>query len=562
MDSRRFLFLLLLSALSLPVLAKGKVVSPSEVRFRSPLDIPILLSGNFGEIRSNHFHTGIDIATEGREGLDIHACEDGYVSRIRVGPYGYGKAIYITHNNGYTTVYGHLREFVGDIGGYVESEQYRRESFEIDMQLGPHDLPVSKGDVVALSGNSGSSGGPHLHFEVRQGETPMNPLNFGFKVADSKRPEATRIYFYPVFEKAPVQKPISRSLLGSAGKLRASTKVVLGCDRVGIGIDAFDRQDGRNNRNGIYRAELWVDEELRFTFQMDSLSFREKRYLNAHSDVEESVRNRRKLHRLFRLPGNGLSLYPEEQGDGFIRLDSARSIQVKLWDHAGNLTTASAQIEPDSIPAEPSRDYIQALEWYKDNYFYSEELMLRMPDEALYDDLWLQYESGEGKWSSIHYVHEPFIQLHQEAELSIKTEDLPEPLIDRALIVHKDHRGRTRNMGGHWEDGYLKTRTDRLGTFYVTVDTLPPVIHTSGWKSGQNLSRSRELVFKISDNLSGVVRYRVEVDGQWILMDYDAKRNRLAHRFDDRIGKGRHELRVMVEDERGNRSERNLWFVR
>lgn len=536
----------------------------AQYNFRAPLDIPLLLTGNFGELRNSHFHAGLDIATNAQEGLKVYSCESGYVSRIRVGPYGYGRALYIKHDNGLTTVYGHLSRFNDDITDFLRFVQYKKERFEVDIELKPDQIRVERGTMVAYSGNSGSSGGPHLHFEVRRGDTPLNPMNFGFKIGDDKAPEVGDLYVYPQFAGYPEQEPQKVYLYRSGNTYKPKGGIVYsGGESVGLGLYAWDRQNGRNNRNGVYKMELKVDGETRFKFVLDSLSFYEKKYINAHVDYREKVENKRRLHRLFRLPGNKISLY--EQDNGLISLypGEDRQIQVLLTDHKGNESRVEFELQlREGMLPQPVK-YVQEMQWNEDNYFYSESCIISFPSDCLYDNLYLDYRKIPGtKYSDIHKIEQVFTPLHKPVDLSIESYNLSEEQYKKAVVIREDHEGDHQCIGGRFENGFMKVKAEKLGSFFVDLDSVPPRIKPLNIYEGKYMGKSSAMRFSISDNLSGIQSFRAEVDGEWILMEWDPKNRLLQYRFDGRIARGEHELVLRVKDAKDNLAETKIRFRR
>ena len=280
----RILFVLLF--LSAILLSNSQMAYPKDY-FRKPLDIPLILSGTFGELRSNHFHSGLDIKTQKRTGLKILASAEGYVSRIKISHWGYGKALYITHPNGYTTVYGHLKKFSPEIEEYVKKRQYEKESFVIQLFPKSDELKVEKGELIAFSGNSGSSGGPHLHYEIRDANAkPINPMYFGIDIADTKKPEVRAGVVYSFGDTSHVNQSNSIKNLvlkkQTDGSLLANKITAYGT--IGFGINAIDRQDGALNHNGIFDLEMKVNGTTVYHHSVNTFSFSESRYINSLVD--------------------------------------------------------------------------------------------------------------------------------------------------------------------------------------------------------------------------------------------------------------------------------------
>ena len=315
---KNYYFIFLLS-----VLALGQNHYPKDY-FRSPLDIPLQLSGNFGELRPNHIHSGFDFKTQQKEGLNVFAAADGYVSRIKISQSGYGKAIYITHPNGYTTVYGHLKCAVGEIEKYIKKEQYKKQTYEIELLLNPEYLPIKKGEIIALSGNTGGSDGPHLHFEIRdtQSEKIINPMFFGFDavLTDTKAPSVSSLLVYPMDENAIVnesKRPISVSLSQQEdGSYLAEN--VLATGKIGFGITTIDFDNVSWNANGIYKVQTFLNGKEYFGYQFDTFAFDETRYVNALIDYAKYKTQGQRVQRLFMKNPFPLSLIQTSEENGLL----------------------------------------------------------------------------------------------------------------------------------------------------------------------------------------------------------------------------------------------------
>jgi hypothetical protein len=341
-----------------PSLFYGQVKEYPTDYFRSPLEIPLNLSGSFGELRTNHFHAGIDIKTEQREGLNVVAAADGYVSRIKVSSVGYGYALYIDHPNGYTTVYGHLQKYSAKIDEYVKGQQYELESFSIDLYPDRGLLPVMKGEIVGLSGNSGGSGGPHLHFEVRETATEklVNPLLFGFQVKDKIPPSVSNVWIVPLTDSSWVngaRLPVALETKGGGLKTTTLPKVY---GDVGFAITTVDMLDGNSNRCGIYRIEFFVDGLQVYGQRMDRLDFTTNRAMNAHTIYERFKKDRSSIHGSYRLPGNPLDIYDNLVNDGVISFRDGKThvCEYRLLDIMGNETRVKFNVQSQTAPGKPA----------------------------------------------------------------------------------------------------------------------------------------------------------------------------------------------------------------
>ncbi|MDX5427031.1 MAG: M23 family metallopeptidase [Bacteroidota bacterium] len=561
---RKHLLVLLTAFLSLPVFGQsGKY--PKDA-FRSPLDIPLVLSGTFGELRGNHFHSGIDIKTEGREGKKVFAAADGEIVRINVSPWGYGNALYVRHPNGFTTVYAHLQRFSTEIQAYVKRAQYRNQTFEVELYPPKGTFPVKSGDVIALSGNSGGSGGPHLHFEIRDTRTeePINPLLFGFEVPDHRAPDPEYITLVPLDENSWVED--GREKLIPLGNNRFKVaKTLRAYGNVGLSTYVIDRLDGAWNSNGIFFIDQYVDSVQTFHFDTERLAFHETRYINAHMDYGEYLHRGRKTHRTFRLPCDELRMYGELKQDGVIEVlpGQTRTVRLVAGDVAGNTTEIEVRIA-GVLPEHHSPPDGNRYPCQQVNFFRIDGLEAVFKAGSFYSDAWLTTSLEMGKDSIPRYSIEPVdIPVHHRFDLSIAVPPALSSIPGNQLcILRKDHRNRLDYEGGKLENGRISTRPRDLGTFYIGVDSIPPVIRPLNISNGKDLTGWRSIRIKVSDDLSGLSEYKATIDGKWVLMEYDAKYDLLYHQFEDDFPSGEHVFSLEVADDRGNRTSFQAHFSR
>lgn len=539
--------------------------------FRNPTGIEWRLSGTFGEPRGNHFHAGSDVRTGGTVGYKLYAIGDGYVARIRVSPFGYGKALYIAHPNGYTSVYAHMDSFSPRIDSLVRARQYRDESFDQDIYLEAAALPVIEGEVIGLSGNSGGSAGPHLHFEIREtaSQHALNPLFFGYAVADSRPPDFLGVRITSVRSGFYDRRDVTHREYYPASSLRDTLRVPAG--KLAIGAHGYDRQDGGENKNGVFRMETLADGELISQWTMDRLSFDEGRYVNAFRDFEDRQRSRT-VYNAFRLPGNRLGVYESLAGDGFIDLGpgQVRRITVRLYDFHRNLTERSFTVLGMEPAAEKEEAY-QAdtafhVRWDTDFSWQGEDFRIYLPAGSLYDDAYLVYRADRndkpGNYSPVHQWHDTFVPLHKQAVVQVAAPVLPQSLRDKAVLVHRDLNGKEQALTTFWKDGLVSARCNEVGSFTVRADTVAPTVTLLNFNGKTRTFRGNQIRVRIADNLSGIDTYRGEVDGKWVLFDYDAKRNLLVYDFDEYCPPGEHTLRLVVTDGVKNLTELKQAFLR
>lgn len=539
--------------------------------FREPLDLAPQASGSFGELRPNHFHSGTDYRTNQKEGYPVYAVADGYISRIRVQIGGGGHALYVDHPNGYTSVYMHLSRYNDKIAAFKTKKQYAEKEFAVDFILDKGLIEVKKGDVIAYSGNTGGSAGPHLHFELRNTKTehPINAQLFGLTIPDRIPPTLTGLTLYNlddgIFdEHTPRQHFILNGNNGHYGLNTSAPIAVNGA--FGLGVTAVDQSSVSPNKNGIYSIELLLDGVPVFNSVFESFSFEESRAINSYIDYPYYILKSRRIQKSFIEPGNRLEIYRHVVNDGIIKLKDQEVHQVlyRVKDVMGNTSTlAFAVKENPTLSIDRSRPKATQIFKYKDeNNFKTAEIDLVLPKGSLYSDLHFVYTKGNQPtkgYSAIHHVHNRMMPLHKAYTLAIKADDmLSADLKDKALIV--DTRGNSH--GGRFDNGFVKTTTSSFGSFYITVDTIAPTIRSLTLAPGKNLAGVKRMSFKITDNLSGIKSFHGYLNDKWVLMEYDAKTASLWHTFEADLPKGKHHFHLIVKDMKDNEQTFQAEFVR
>ncbi|MBS1528589.1 MAG: M23 family metallopeptidase, partial [Bacteroidetes bacterium] len=482
--------------------------------FRYPLDLPPSTAGSFGELRPNHFHSGLDFKTNGRTGYPVHAAYDGYVSRLRVQFGGFGHAIYITHPNGFTTVYGHIERFSPEMEKLIRDTQYKQQSFEVDFKLAPFQLPVCKDDVIAWSGNAGASEGPHLHFEIRDSETEetINPQLFGLTIPDRVPPTLGTICVYhlggqPFSEKTQRQ---FFGITGSAGHYRlAKPQVINVSGDTGFGITATDMNSTSFNHNGIYSIELMVDGQKVYTFSVERFAFDQTRAINAYIDYPAFLSAHRFIQKCFILPGNKITLYPQAINRGIVNFtdNAIHDVEYIVKDVAGN--TATLKIKVKSSPQKTvsrNPDNSTLFHYDRQNEFGNDKVKVIIPAGNLYDDVYFTYSTlpeKKGTFSEIHRILNRFTPINDSYELWLKPDSSIDQLAAKAVIVNTNGDC----PGGVYQDGYVKAHPHEFGDFFIKLDTVPPVIRPLNIKNGVNMAKMQRIALKIGDNLSGIKNY-------------------------------------------------------
>lgn len=560
-----------------PFLISGQGSYPAN-DFISPLDITLSVSGTFGELRNTHLHSGIDFRTMGVEGVPMRTVADGYVSRIMVSPSGFGKAIYIHHPNGYTSVYGHCRNFAPEIDAYIKNEQYRMETFAVNLFPEAALFPVKQGDIIAYSGNTGSSRGPHLHFEIRKtsGQIPLNPLHFGFEVKDFIRPQIERFLVYPYGEGSSVDgnsNPVEFELAGwgPVYRLKSGDTISVSGD-IYFGIETYDRLNDSNNRNGVYSVEIFQDSALVYAHKKDGFPFSETRYVMSLMDYPRFVSERKRIQRTRIEPNNRLSVYTKADNNGIFRFDENRvyTMQYVVKDAHANESVLTFHIRGSNPPVvaatqPPAQQAGQLiLNWNTPNLFESDGMMLEIPEGALYDTVHFRFSVGKvvpDSYAPLYRIHHKYTALHGFCRLSIKPDAIPGHLRDKALIVLVD-KAKFSAVGGTWDGDYLTARIRDFGDYTITADTLAPEIFPLNIYPGKNISDQSTVRIRIKDDLAGIETYRATMNNHWILMEWDPKNDLLVYTLDEKTLPGSNDFRLTVTDTRGNESVYEAVLIR
>jgi len=537
--------------------------------FRLPLDIPPLLSANFGELRTDHFHSGIDFKTQGTIGKNIYACADGYISRIKITSASYGKTLYITHPNGLITVYAHLNNFNLQLENYTREKQYEKQSYEIDIFPEPNEIPVLKSDIIGLSGNSGYSFGPHLHFEIRDARNndPINPLLFDFNIADNVQPKIFSLIAYPqnnigVIENS-FQKQRFLAIRNNGNYKLTDIDTLEAFGPIGFAIEANDYLNNTHNKCGIYKSTLFVDGQKYFSHKIDKFSFAETRYINSHMDYELNLDKKKKTHKSFIEPNNKLSIYDYIYKNGIVNFSDSLIHEIKyiIEDTHGNISTLFFHVKsnPHLINLKNEIAYTSLFRYETMNVFDTGQIRIEIPAYALYDSLLFNFsiDSNSKFLTPIYHIHNMFTPIHKYFDITFKidtaTINLPK---DKLLVCSFDTKNKVIPIGGEFFDTTLETKTRYFGPYFVSIDTIKPEIIPETFIEGKDLSHREEISFIIKDDLSGIKSYNGYIDDIWVLFEYDSKNDRITYYFDEKMQNEKsHKIFIIVEDERGNIAE-------
>ncbi len=508
----------------------------SKTDFASPLDIPLLLSGNFGELRPNHFHAGVDFKTQSKEGLNIYAIKEGYVSRIRVGAYGYGKALYITHPNGYTSVYAHLQKFSPAIEAYVKKQQYAKKAFEIEIYPKASELPLKKRDLIGYGGNTGSSAGPHLHFEIRDSSAKaVNPLLYGYEIKDNIAPDVFQVVGYSLGMEAQIeQSQLPRQINTTKqpdGTFLADKIFALGT--IGFGIQSIDKQNDTYHHNGVYKVTMQVNGITQMQYVFDKLNFNEARYINTFIDYATYIEKKTRIQLLYRNKGNQIStIYTINKNDGQIDIQEGMSYVVTIIaeDIKGNITKINIPVEGKKQEIKEPRPIVDGklLIASRDQYYTFEGGNVYFPENTFYEDFLVQISSKNDTLT----LHNSSTAVHKFFNLSFDNKKFKEDEISQVFIARLDEKNRPLAEKTIYKNGAFTTRTRNLGRFTLMKDTIPPVLKPINFKQNGTVTTST-LKVEIKDDLSGIESYSASLNGEWVLFEYEPKNRMLTFDFSD-----------------------------
>ena len=555
----------ILLVISVFQLQAQKTIDPNY--FSNPLDIPMVLSGSFGELRSNHFHSGLDIKTQQRSGVPIYAPADGYVSRIKVGHYGYGKALYIKHPNGYSTVYAHLQRFETTIQDFVKKSQYKKERYEIELFPKENSLLVKKGDLIAYTGNSGSSGGPHLHYEIRDAYSrPMNPMLFGLEIPDTKDPSVTSVLAYPVSDDATVNQssePVKLRLIKQKdGSYK--TEKISAYGKIGFGIATTDQQNGAYNKNGVYRIKTSYNGKPKIDIKFEKFSFDETRYLNRYIDYTYFKEHKIKIQKLFRQTNNPLSIITQEDDNGFVNVADGFSSNytIEIKDYQGNLVHITIPVigkKDNTVAKKELPNDLQYIPSESSSTIQRGVFTVDFPKNALYQGSYLDIKtSGD----TLH-LHTDNIPVHKNISISMDISNYNALDKNKLYIARQAYKNTSYYTTTRREKNILTAKTRILGSYTLFMDTIAPTIKAANFTDGKWISNNKTLKIKIEDSHSGISSYRATLNGRFILMEYNYKKDVLTYDFNDNIiTDTKNNLRLIVTDNVGNSTTFEAIFFR
>lgn len=525
--------------------------------FDTPLQIDLLPNASFGELRADHFHSGMDFSTKGKKGIPIYAPADGEINRIKVSTFGYGKALYVKHKNGYTTVYGHLEDYAGETEEYVQKEQYRQEKFEVELFPTLHQLPVKKGDIIGYTGNTGGSGGPHLHYEVRDTETEeiINPLFFGLNrdIKDTEAPVLNGLMVYPLQSGSTVnnlQQPFVLSLSRQSDGTFVS-QTVYSNGVIGFGVNSYDTSNKSYGKNGLFRVKQTVNGSVTFEMVFDRFSFDETRYVNHYVDYKQVKSKKQWYQKLFTESELPLEMVKTLKHNGKITVNENESYTVKIEvsDFFGNTTTIVIPVVYKLFAVTDTQENSKGkpIDYKRDYIFEEDNLYVAWDAGTFYEDVVLDLNLQNNQIT----LHKDIIPVHKNIDVRINVSSLS---IDKEkAFIGLITKNEIRYFSTWKRDNDFRIRTKTLGTYGIFEDQTPPEIKNPNFKKGEKLTDKDKLTFEISDDLSGIGSYNGFINNQWALFEYDYKTKKLTHKLSDKIAvKGNNEVRIIVIDRVGN----------
>lgn len=537
--------------------------------FANPAPAPLLLSGNFGELRPSHYHMGLDIKTSGVENKPIYAAADGFISRIKIEPGGYGRAIYIAHPNGKTTLYAHLNKFNETIEKWVKEQQYLQQSWAIDLAPDPSLFPVKKGAFIANSGNTGGSLAPHLHFEIRDTKEGFNynPLLFQFPIEDKIPPTVQRLAIYDRSVSTYEQTPIIIAVKKVGNKYITQPEVVkVNYKRITLGFSAYDTHNGSHNRNGIYHAQLSLNGIPNIAFLMDSIHYDDTRYMNAHIDYKTLTLRTNWIHQLFQLPGYyPNSIYKTDKGNGVLDLSDGKvhNIKIEIRDAYKNLSIIETKIQysgnEKTHPAPKGKLFFPGM---LDGY-EAENVEFFIGEDCLYEATHIAHTelnaTDSNAVSKMHKIGETYIPLHKGFLVRLKANEILSPA-DQSKVLMLFSNGKKRyaervKWNGEWASAQFRD----FGHYQLVMDTVAPTIRFN-FAANTNLSAKKSLSFNVSDHY-GYAKVVATIDDQWVIFSNDKSRA-FIYEFDEKLLPGNHILKVVATDLVGNTTTETIQFTR
>lgn len=526
----------------------------------APVDIPIAVTGTFSEYRRSHFHTGLDIGTNRQKGLNIYSVNDGWISRIKISTTGYGKVLYILHPDGNTSVYAHLDKFSPKIQQYIKQKQYQTKQYEVDIYPKTNELLVSKGQIIGFSGNTGSSFGPHLHFEIRDpSNVPMNPLILPMDVPDSVAPIISNVFVYHYKGKEISSQKLQLVETGY-NEYRASSIKSFG--RVSLGIEMHDRSNLSYNVNGVYSVRIFQNGQTKLYYKFDKIKFNDSQYLNLLIDYPVYRSENQRIQRLKLHPENKGSIFNSEL-DGILKIENDSIYDVEVWveDFHKNRSVIRLEIIGDNLEThiktkteELTGNLLKRNESLKLKYGSKG---IFFPKGTFYSDVRLKINQN----GDTLFIDQDRFPIANQYEIRYDLSDLDSSWSDHSYIARLDKNNKVEFVSANKVNMHLTARLKQLGTYFLSMDNIPPIIKPINFASGSNVLDKQHLSIRVTDNLGSLSSYSATIDDDWVLFEYEPKDNLLTFDLNDIRPLGKERLLVIEATDKVGNTTRNVYSI-
>ncbi len=530
--------------------------------FRYPLDIPKKLNANFGEMRNNHFHMGLDLNTISKENWPLYAAAEGYIAKIKIESGGFGNAIYINHPNGLTTLYAHLNSYTPEVAAYIKQQQYKAESWKIELNIPANVFPVKKGQLIGYSGNTGASAGPHVHFEIREtvSEKCLNPQLFDFGITDNIPPTIYKIAIYDANKSLYEQTPrlIAVKKL-AANKYTIAKTIKVNTDKILVAVQATDRNSLSMNPNGFYSATLYKNDVKTSEFILDKISYDETRFENGHIDFKTKFNGGAYLQLLNALPGFTNDIYKDLPGKDLVTINDydVKNFKLEVKDANGNASVLEFKLQSENVSPAVTSNPINRITPNIINIKEGTGWQMYFPENCFYDvfdfKMTTTTSSSPQAYSPVFLPGPAYVPVHDTFYIRIRpNKEIPATLKDR-LVIQKEVKKKKDVQKVTWQRDMAQAEFKEFGSFILLADQVPPQIAAWGLKDSMNVSSMKKIVITVKDNLEEVKNFRAELDGKWLL--FSQRGNTFTYWMDEHFTPGEHLLKISVQDEAGNTSE-------
>ena len=531
-------------------------LNSQEYNLNSPIDLPLNLSGTFGEFRSSHFHYGLDVTTNKKSGYNVYSIDSGSITRIKVSTSGYGKVLYINHPNGLTSIYAHLKEFSPKIQEYIKTQQYLNKSYSVQKFFNNGEMKVNKGDLIGYTGNTGGSSGPHLHFEIRdtKSQNPINPLSFNYKYDDSNRPIIKSLYVFDEDDSLKKDNPKKYEIKKINDSLYIADKIIYS-NKIGIGIEVYDRQSKNNyNRNGVYEVKMFLDSVLSFSYKMDKINIDESVFRKIFYDYSLLKAKKKRIQKVYYPPNSKLNFLNHNVSTGIFKSSDKdeKDVLLEVSDWNNNKTYLNFKIEGntsnlleksiDGIEIATSQKYLikknnSEIGFKKNSFFNNVTLNIKYQNDTLKID------------EDLYPLRKSYnIKIFKQVEDSI--------IKRQSFIGLINNNGKLSYLKTSNKDNFFSVNSSNLGSFTLSRDSINPEIKALNFSLNKDISNQKTIRLRINDKTSGIKSYNVLINNKWALFEYEPKSNLIFHNIDDGIiENGENKITIKVIDGVGNKTE-------